>query len=242
MLVVTAAVELVQVLRLTRSQSRICDCAAAFDALADNPFGQLTGAGRHNELAFLQQLDHDRAGGHQRATALGDQVEDLLQFGLPAERASDLDRRLEPAHGALQIEPGLLRTREPACMVDRHTCELRERHGSFLIIVAEAFGAELVRQIQVPVGLAGHEDRHPQKRLHRWMTDRKTVGMRMIADSVKPQGPGVSDQLTENAAAAREGADLLDDFLVDPMGQESDELFAGFVENAERRVLSSGQL
>ena len=56
-----------------------------------------------DELVALGERQHHAAGARQGAAALDDELVDPAELGLTAQRASDLDRRLEPADGTLEL-------------------------------------------------------------------------------------------------------------------------------------------
>ena len=77
--------------------------------------------------------------------------------------------------------------------------------------------------------------------MHRRVAEREAVRARVVGDVVQPQRPGVLDQHAEDAAAARQVADRGVLRLVDADAEESLQLGAALVEDAERGVLGAGQ-
>ena len=70
----------------------------------------------------LLEHDHQRARAHERPRALDDQLEDAVEVRLAAERLRDRHRRVEPAHGALEVVAAALDRR---CRAAR--CRSRSR-------------------------------------------------------------------------------------------------------------------
>ena len=67
---------LLQPVRPPRAQRRARHRLLQRDAHADQPVGKLAGAGGDDQLVAVLELDQERARGHERAPALGDELED----------------------------------------------------------------------------------------------------------------------------------------------------------------------
>jgi len=92
-----------QPLGLAAAQRGARDGVLQRDDLPEQPRRQLAGAGGEVEAVTIQELDDQHARRHQRATALGDQLENRLQIGLTAQRPCDLDRRVQRLVGLLKL-------------------------------------------------------------------------------------------------------------------------------------------
>ncbi len=75
---------------------------------AEQPGRQLAGACRHQQATALHELDHEQARVHQRAPALGDELEDHIEVCLRADGSRDLGGGVERGHGPLQLVAVLL--------------------------------------------------------------------------------------------------------------------------------------
>ena len=152
------------------------------DAPADEAARHLAGRRRDLELVLALQLDDERARGDERPPALRHELEDRVEVGLAAERAPDLDHRVERRDGALELVAPRLGARVAARVVDRDPGELGEEPHGLLVLVGELRAARLVGQVQVAVGLAGDEDRDAEERRHRRVPRREAVRARVGAD------------------------------------------------------------
>ena len=187
-------------------------------------------------------LDHQRPGGHQRSSALGHQPQDQIEVGLTAERPRDLHGRVERVDGPLELGVLSVQTGVAACVVDRHTGELRQQHDRLLVLFGELLAAGLLGQVQIPERDPADQHRDPQEGLHRRMAVRKSIGVRMGAYVGQSQRHRMDDQLAEHASSLRQLADPLPIVLVDAERDEPLELGLRLVRQPERRVPRSRQL
>ena len=212
------------------------------DALAHQAGGQLARAGGHDHLPRLLVLDHERPGGHQRSSALGHEPQDQIQVGLAAERPRDLHGRVERVDGPLELGVLSVQAGVAPRVVDRHARELGQQHDRLLVLLGELLAAGLLGQVQVPERDAADQHRDPQERLHRRMTGRKAVGVRVGAHVGQPERHRMRDQLAEHPSSLRQIADPFPIVLVDADRDEPLELGPRLVRHPERRVPRSRQL
>ena len=132
-------------------------------ALANEIGGQLASARSHLQLGAVAELDDQRPCGHQRPSTLGDELKDRLEIGLPTQRPSDLDRRLERVDRLLQLPAVVLSARIAPGVVNRHPGELGQQQDGPFVLLAERLPAALVGQIQVAGRLTRNQDRNAQK-------------------------------------------------------------------------------
>ena len=89
--------------RRQRAQGRAGEAVVEGDGLSDEFRWHLArGRGDHH-LALAFELDHEGFRRDERATALGDELEDRLEIRLAAERPRDLDGRVERLDCALEL-------------------------------------------------------------------------------------------------------------------------------------------
>ena len=94
-----------------------------------------------------------------------------------------------------------------ARILDRDRGLARERLDELLVAGGER-ALLLLGQVEVPEGTAAQQDRHAEEAAHRRMVGREADRARIVRDRLEPQRAGVGDQGAEDAAAARQGADL----------------------------------
>ncbi len=179
--------------------------------------------------------DHDEPGFHQLAQPRGDELEQLGQLDLRDERVDDLVQGLElgqPA-GRRFVQPGVL---------DGDGGLGREHLRQLLVLLGERPSTGLLRQVEVPVGDAAEENGHSEEGLHRRVIGREPDRVRILAEVVEPKRPRIRYEQAEDAAPAREIADRSLRLGVDSGDDESLELLAGRIDDAERRVFRFGQL
>ena len=148
----------------------------------------------------VRKKDHDEPGVEDLAQPARDEVEHPRQLVLGREGISHLDQGLEP------VRPALRGLEEP-CVLDGHGSLGGEQRHELLVLVREVAAAFFLGQVQVPVGGAAQEDRHPEERVHLRMPGRKPDRARIIRDVVEPERLSLVDQDTEDPASARQVAD-----------------------------------
>ena len=201
----------------------------------------VAGGRPHDELIALAQHDHQAARAHQRAAALGDQLEHRVEQELPADRHRHVARGLQPAHRALELLAAMLADFEQARVVDRDGRPVGEDDGGLLVLLGE-LAVSLLGEVEVAPGLAADRDRHAEESAHHRMAGREAVAARMIAHVAQAQRLGMFDQHAEHAASARQVADRGVRGLVHARGQELGELGATVVEDPQRGVTGAGDL
>ena len=117
-----------------------------------------------------------------------------------------------------------------------------EEDDEVLVLLREVLAALLLRQVEVAVGHTSQQDRDAEEAAHRWMRRRKTDRARILGEVVQPQRLRVTDQHAEDAAAARQGADLGACVGVDAVRDELLEFRPARVDHPERRVAGARQL
>ena len=202
----------------------------------------MPGGGRHDQLVALAQHDQHGARVHERPAALDDQLEHAVQVGHAAHRVGDVPRRLERAHGALELQAAALAALVQAGVVDRSGRPLGEHHHGLLVLLGELSSALLLSQVQVAPGLAADHDRNAQEGPHLGVAHREPVALGVLANVGQPQGTRVVDQYPEDAASARKVANRTLRGAIDPDREEAFELLTRLVEHAERRVPGAGDL
>ena len=180
-----------------------------------------------------RERDRDEARADQPAQPAGDQLEQARELDFARERGPDLIQRLE------LVRPCGRRLVE-ARILDRDCGLARERLDELLVGGGER-ALLLLGQVEVPEGTAAQQDRHPEEAAHRRMVGREADRARIVGDRLEPQRAGVGDQRAEDAAAAREGADLRRRVGVDAGVEEALERRPGLVDHAERRIAGAGQ-
>ncbi len=218
------------------SASRTVAASPAGSRVPRNDGRDLAGRRGHHEPGLLGEQDHHPARAHERAPALDDQLEHAVEVGLAADRARDRGRRLEPAHGRLELVPAALGGLVEAGVLDRDPGPLGEDHDRVLVGRRERGAALLLGQVEVAPGLAADQHRRAEERRHRRVAGREAVGAGVVADAGQPQRPRILDQHAEDAAPAREVADRAPPLGVDAVREEALELAPLVVEDAERDV------
>ena len=144
-------------------------------------------------------------------------------------------KRLELARPAGR---GLVEAR----VLDRHRRLSGEERDELLVLVREVLAALLLGEVEVAVGDAAQQDRHAEEAAHRRMSRREADRARILREVVQPQRPRLADQHPEDAAPARQVADLRAQVVVDAVGDELLQLDPVRVDHAERGIASAGQL
>ena len=127
-------------------------------------------------------------------------------------------------------------------VVDGHGGPLGQDDHQLLVAVGELLPAGLVGQVEVAIGLSAHRYGHPEESRHRRVARREPVRPRVLGHVRETQRLGVSDQLPQDAVAAREGADRAACLVVESDGEEALELRLALVEDAKRRVARGRQV
>ena len=97
----------------------------------------VAGARVHDQLVALAQHDHEAARADERAAALDDQLEDVLERDLAADRDRDVARRLEAAQRLLELLAAALAGLVQARVVDRDRRPVGEDHRRLLVALGE---------------------------------------------------------------------------------------------------------
>ncbi len=169
--------------------------------------------------------DIHEAGVDELLDPLADQPEDLLRLVLVRERVAHLRQGLEltrPADRRL-VETGVL---------DRDRGLRCEQLDQAFILFREAGFSLFFGQVEVSVGDAAEEDRHPQERRHRRMTGREADRPRIGVEVIEPQAASIPDQSTEDTAATRQLPDRSSRLLVDAVSDEPLEVRAAGIDHA----------
>ena len=158
-----AVERVLQALRALRAQRGLGDGLVDRDAPAEQRGRDLAGRRGDHELVAVEQLDHQRARGDQRAAALGDELAGSASRSVSPPSASAIwivasqrgDRPLSSSRARLGagVAPGV---------VDRDAGEVGEQHERLLVVVGERLAAVLLGQVEVAVGLAAR--RGPARR------------------------------------------------------------------------------
>ena len=206
------------------------------------PGPDLARRGRHAELARVVEQNQQRAGFHERAATLHDQLEHALEIGFEPDGTRDRRSRLEASYDAFEIlsSPGNVLVQ--ARVADRDCGPLGEDDGRLFVALVELGAVLLVGQVKVPVDLAADHDRHPEEGRHRRVARGEAVRARMLCDIGEAQWPGVTDQLSEDASPPGKRTDHAAGFVVDAEEHEAFELLLVLVENPESRVARTGEL
>ena len=218
------------------------EAARAREASAVGGARHLARAGGDTQCVALGQQQHDGARVDQRAPALDDQLEHAIELGLAAQRHCDRQRRLQPAHGTLELGAPALGGLEEARVLDPHARPRGECDHCHLVGGRELAAAGLLGQVEVAPRPVPDQDRNTEERAHRRMRSREAVGLRMVTHVREPQRVRFVDEHAENPAPAREIADRPVRRLVDPEGHEALQPGAVLVEHADRRVLRARDL
>jgi hypothetical protein len=227
---------ILQAQRLSRPQRGARHAVIEVDPSVDQPRRQLPGDCGDHHLPAVLMLDHQRPSGYQRPPALGHKLQNLVQVGLTPQRPSDLQRCLERIHRAPQIGVTRLQTRIAPGVVNRHARELRQHLNRLLIVLGELLAAGLLGQVQIPERPPIHDHRNPQKRLHRRMLRRKTIGTRMRTHIRQTQRHRTLDQLPQHPPAARQRTDPPTRVLINPDRNEPLKLIPRLIQHPERHI------
>ena len=183
----------------------------------------------------VRKKDHDEPGMEDLAQPPRDEVEHPRQLVFGREGIPHLDQGLEP------VRPALRGLEEPRVLDGYGSLGGEQRH-ELLVLRREVAAAFFLGQVQVPVGDAAQEDRHPEERVHRRMVGWKPDRPRIVRDVVEPERLGLVDQHTEDPAPARQVADGGDGLRIEPRRHEALELRPVRIDDAERGVPGAGQL
>ncbi len=97
----------------------------------------MTGARVHDQLLAVAQHDHDAAGAHERAPALDDQLEHMLQRDLPADRDRHVAGRLQAPGRLLGLLAAALAGLIQLRVADRDRRPIGEDHRGLLVLLGE---------------------------------------------------------------------------------------------------------
>ena len=161
-----------------------------------------------------RERDHHEPCVDELAQPRRDQAQQRDEARLADERRRDLVQRLELARPPRR---GLVQPR----VLDRDRRLAREQPDELLVVLGEVAAVELLRQVEVPVGDVAEQHGHAEERLHRRMARREADRARIVRDVVQPQRRRVADEDAEDAAPARQVADLAPRRLVDAGRDES---------------------
>ena len=231
----------VEAQRAARAQSLSGERVAQLDGLADHARGQLARAGGDDEFLAAAQLDQQHPRADQRATALGDQLEDHVEVGLAADGQRDLGGGVERGDGALELLAALAGACVAPRVVDRHSRELGEHGERLLVFGGELRAVGLLGEVKVAVGQPADHDRRAQEGAHRGVPAGEPVGAGVAPDVVEAQWHGILDQRSQHAASAGERSDRRVGGFVDPARDEPGELAARLVEHPECGVAGAGE-
>ena len=134
----------------------------------------MTRAGLHDQLVALAQHDHEAAGIHERASALDDQLEHVLERDLPADCDSHVAGGLEPSNRLLGLLAAALAGLIQAGVVDRDRGPVGEDHRGLLVALRELADV-LLGEIEIAPGLSADADRHAQEAAHHRMPRREPI-------------------------------------------------------------------
>jgi hypothetical protein len=124
-----------QTLRFTRAKDVTADCVLDRDPLPLQRAVEVARKRSDHEPAPLREQDHHRPRLNQRAAALGDQLEHVLEIRLARECLRDLTRGLEACNRPLGLVPAALHERVGARVLDRDRSPLRQ-HDERLLVLA----------------------------------------------------------------------------------------------------------
>jgi len=208
---------------------------------ADRALGH-AGACRDDEVGALAQQDHEAAGFDERAAALGDELEHLLELHLGADGDGDRARGLQAPPGLLELvaarRDGVIQAR----VLDRDRRPGREDHGRLLVDGVELAAALLLGQVEVAPHLPAHDRGYAEEARHRRMARREAIGLRVLADVRETQRPRTVDEHAEDATPARQVADRAMRLGVHPARDEALELAAIVIKDPECGVARAGDL
>ena len=189
----------------------------------------------HERAVGSWHRDRDHACVDQLAQPAHDQLQQTRQIDLGCERIPDLVQRLELLRPALRclVQPRVL---------DRHRRLSRQQTDKILVFGIEVDATLLFGQVEVAVGDAAQHDRNAQERAHRRMVRRETNRTRVVAERAKTQRLDIADQHPEDPAPARKSADRLDLLAPDAVRDETLQLVAVAIDDAERGVSRPRQL
>jgi len=100
----------------------------------------------------------------------------------------------------------------------------------------------LLGEVDVAECLAADEDRRAEEAAHRRVSDRKAVGVRMLADVAKAKRAGLADEDSQEPVPTRQVADRAVRLRIDAEREEALEALASLVQDPERRILRAGEL
>ena len=127
-------------------------------------------------------------------------------------------------------------------VLDRHGRLSRQQTDEILVFGIEVDATRLFGQVEVAVGDAAQHDRNAQERPHRRMIRRETNRTRVVAERAKTQRLDIADQHPEDPTPARKSADRLDLLATDAVRDETLQLVAVTIDDAERGVSRPRQL
>ena len=215
------------------------------DLAAGDPRGQLPEDLVESRELVLRALEGD----HLDGVAVHPQHPDQARSGQPAQVPGDGGQRGVHVEVLLQrvrhrdpgLEPGtaLLAGGPGPGTGDHQAGDLGEHLEQRRVPVGERLAAGLLGQVEVPVDLALHEQRHPEEGSHRGMPGREADGQRVLADVVEDQRPGVVDEHPEHTLPGGEAGDPGDLVGADPEEREVDDLLLG-AEHAEEPEPGAG--
>ena len=186
----------------------------------------VTGAGVHDQLMSLAQHDHEAPRAHQRAPALDDQLEHVLERDLPADRDGHVARGLEAASRLLELSGGGARSshtvRALSIATAAHSARITAASSSRSLNCPPCFSV----RYRLPHACPRTRIGTPRKLVHHRMSRREPVAAGVPADVGQAQRGGMLDQHAEHAASARQIADRSACLHVDARGQELLELGA----------------
>ncbi len=97
----------------------------------------VAGARLHDQLLAVAQHDHEAAGAHQRASALDDQLQHVLERDLPADRDGHVAGRLDASKRLLELLAAALAGLICPRVVDRDRRPVGEDHRGLLVLFGE---------------------------------------------------------------------------------------------------------
>ncbi len=212
------------------------DVVADAPALVAHPELVDRGAHLRNDAVDLRHGDAElarRGVGHAGGHALEGET----------EREEPLDDRVMEVPGHAVAVFVDRRTAHPvmeAGVLDRDARRQRERPHQRLVVEGELRPPHLVCQIEVPVHLVAHLDRHAEKGRHGRVVGREAEAVGMAADLVDAQRARVGDEQPEDPTARRARTDLVLLLFGEPDGDEFRQSLFLFVEDPERPVARPG--
>ena len=95
----------------------------------------VTGARLHDQLLAVAQHDHEAARADERASALDDQLQHVLERDLPADRDRHVAGRLQPSNRLLGLLAAALAGLIQPGVVDRDRRPIGEDHRGLLVLL-----------------------------------------------------------------------------------------------------------